>query len=82
MPTRRFVTGTTADNPRMDPPEMEMRQLLLVSSIGLGINLFGMWATGGHHHHGHSHGGHDHGHGHVHHKKVSWAILYLWWRMS
>jgi zinc transporter 5/7 len=60
----------------MDPPEMEMRQLLLVSSIGLGINLFGMWATGGHHHHGHSHG-HDHGHGHshahVHSKKVSFV---------
>lgn len=56
---------------------MEMRQLLLVSSIGLGINLFGMWATGGHHHHhGHSHGGHGHDHGrshaHVHHKKVSY----------
>ncbi|WVQ77395.1 hypothetical protein IAR50_007080 [Cryptococcus sp. DSM 104548] len=44
-----------------DPPEMETQQLLLVSGIGLAINLFGMWATGGHHHHGHSHG---HGHGH------------------
>jgi zinc transporter 5/7 len=44
---------------------METRQLLLVSSVGLAINLFGMWATGGHHHHGHSHG-HDHGHSHGH----------------
>lgn len=49
----------------INPPEMRTHQLLLVSSVGLGINLFGMWATGGHHHHGHSHG-HDHGHGHVH----------------
>ncbi|KLT41244.1 cation efflux protein [Cutaneotrichosporon oleaginosum] len=55
----------------LNPPEMETRQLLLVSGIGLAINLFGMWATGGHHHHGHSHGhghghGHSHGHGHGH----------------
>lgn len=49
-----------------NPPEMETRQLLLVSSVGLGINLFGMWATGGHHHHGH---GHSHGH-EVHEKKT------------
>lgn len=43
----------------IDPPEMETNQLLLVSSIGLFINLWGMYATGGHHHHGHSHG-HSH----------------------
>ncbi|OCF31149.1 hypothetical protein I316_07116 [Kwoniella heveanensis BCC8398] len=49
----------------LDPPEMETHQLLLVSGIGLAINLWGMYATGGHHHHGHSHG-HDHGHGHSH----------------
>lgn len=36
----------------VDPPEMNTSQLLLVSSIGLGINLFGMFATGGHAHHG------------------------------
>lgn len=35
---------------------MNTSQLLLVSSIGLAINLFGMFATGGHAHHGHSHG--------------------------
>ncbi len=41
--------------PRMDPPEMNTSQLLLVSSLGLGVNLFGMFAMGGHHHHvGHS----------------------------
>ncbi|KAL1411815.1 putative zinc transporter msc2 [Vanrija albida] len=45
------------------PPEIETDQLLTVSGIGLAINLFGMYATGGHHHHGH---GHDHGHGHSH----------------
>ncbi|AUB29023.1 cation:cation antiporter [Cryptococcus neoformans 125.91] len=48
-----------------NPPEMETHQLLLVSGIGLAINLWGMWATGGHHHHGHSHG-HDHAHDHTH----------------
>ncbi|ADV25115.1 cation antiporter [Cryptococcus gattii E566] len=47
-----------------NPPEMETHQLLLVSGIGLAINLWGMWATGGHHHHGHSHG-HDHRHTHA-----------------
>ncbi|KAJ1024083.1 hypothetical protein NDA16_002922 [Ustilago loliicola] len=52
----------------IEPPVMNNNtQLLVVSSMGLAVNLFGMWATGGHHHHGHSHGhGHDHGHGHGH----------------
>ena len=52
----------------IEPPVMNNNtQLLIVSSMGLAVNLFGMWATGGHHHHhhGHSHG-HDHGHGHEH----------------
>ncbi|KAG8783481.1 putative zinc transporter msc2 [Serendipita sp. 398] len=35
----------------IDPPEMNTRQLLLVSTVGLGVNLFGMFAMGGHHHH-------------------------------
>lgn len=30
---------------------METSQLLLVSSLGLAVNLFGMFAMGGHHHH-------------------------------
>ena len=34
----------------MEPPEMNTSQLLLVSSLGLGVNLFGMFAMGGHHH--------------------------------
>lgn len=52
----------------IEPPVMNNNtQLLIVSSMGLGVNLFGMWATGGHHHHGHGHShGHDHGHGHSH----------------
>ncbi|SOV09644.1 related to zinc transporter [Ustilago sp. UG-2017a] len=52
----------------IEPPVMNNNtQLLVVSSMGLAVNLFGMWATGGHHHHGHSHGhAHDHGHGHAH----------------
>ena len=49
---------------RLDPPEMNTNQLLLVSTVGLLINLFGMVAMGGHAHHGHSH---SHGHGHAHH---------------
>lgn len=36
---------------RLDPPEMNTSQLLLVSTLGLGVNLFGMFAMGGHHHH-------------------------------
>ncbi|KAG8731132.1 putative zinc transporter msc2 [Ceratobasidium sp. 423] len=47
----------------LDPPEMNTSQLLLVSGLGLGVNLFGMFAMGGHHH-GHSHSGHSHGHSH------------------
>ncbi|OJA09769.1 hypothetical protein AZE42_01489 [Rhizopogon vesiculosus] len=50
----------------LDPPEMTTNQLLLISSLGLGINLFGMYAMGGHHHHHHGHS-HDHGHSHQHH---------------
>ncbi|KZT27795.1 cation efflux protein [Neolentinus lepideus HHB14362 ss-1] len=46
----------------MEPPEMNTNQLLLISSMGLGVNLFGMFAMGGHHHHG----GHSHSHGHSH----------------
>nr|VWO94623.1 N/A [Ganoderma boninense] len=34
----------------LDPPEMNTSQLLLVSSLGLAVNLFGMFAMGGHHH--------------------------------
>ncbi|KAJ3769191.1 cation efflux protein [Lentinula raphanica] len=58
----------------LDPPEMDTSQLLLVSSLGLAVNLFGMFAMGGHHHHGghshshghgHSHGNEEHGHSHV-----------------
>lgn len=30
---------------------MNTNQLLLISSLGLGVNLFGMFAMGGHHHH-------------------------------
>jgi zinc transporter 5/7 len=30
---------------------MSTSQLLLISSLGLGVNLFGMFAMGGHAHH-------------------------------
>ncbi|KAG9312898.1 cation efflux protein [Chiua virens] len=62
----------------IDPPEMSTSQLLLISSLGLGVNLFGMFAMGGHHHHhhhGHDHGcGHEHGHNHGHQHKHSHTI--------
>lgn len=46
-------------------------ELLIVSTLGLLVNLVGMAAFGHHHHHGHGHShGHDHGHDHGHsHKK-------------
>lgn len=48
---------------------MNTGQLLVVSSLGLAVNLVGMFATG-HGHHGHSHGG-GHSHGHGGHSEVS-----------
>ncbi|MBW0473868.1 hypothetical protein O181_013583 [Austropuccinia psidii MF-1] len=50
----------------IEPPKMNTNQLLMVSSMGLVVNLVGMFATGHHHHHGHSH---CHGHGHSHNMK-------------
>jgi cation diffusion facilitator family transporter len=50
------------------PPEMNTDRLLLVSVLGLLVNLVGVFAFHDHHHHGHSHGhGHDHSHDHHHH---------------
>ena len=43
--------GANSLSSSLDPPEMNTNQLLLVSSLGLGVNLFGMFAMGGHHHH-------------------------------
>ncbi|KOS17451.1 putative zinc transporter cis4 [Escovopsis weberi] len=45
-----------------------LSELLIVSSLGLAVNLVGMMSFG-HHHHGHDHShdhGHDHSHGHAH----------------
>ncbi|KDN52733.1 hypothetical protein K437DRAFT_253929 [Tilletiaria anomala UBC 951] len=74
----------------IEPPEMHnTMQLLIVSGMGLGVNLFGMFAMGGHHHHhhGHSHGhghdhhhhghGHDHGHGHGHSHNMMGVYLHV-----
>ncbi len=42
-------------------------ELLIVSTVGLIVNLIGIMAFDhAHHGHGHSHGGHSHGHGHGH----------------
>lgn len=48
-PHNPFITLVAYSS--LDPPEMNTSQLLLVSSMGLGVNLFGMFAMGGHHHH-------------------------------
>ncbi|KAI9293760.1 cation efflux protein [Neoconidiobolus thromboides FSU 785] len=58
------------------PPDMNTDQLLLISFIGLVVNLVGIFAFNHGHHHGHGHShdhhghdhshGHDHGHGHSH----------------
>lgn len=46
----------------MEPPEMTTDQLLLISTLGLGVNLVGIFAFNHGHHHGH---GHDHGDTHA-----------------
>ncbi|CAG8555249.1 12224_t:CDS:10, partial [Ambispora leptoticha] len=47
----------------MDPPEMNTDRLLLVSFLGLLVNLVGIFAFN----HGHIHHGHSHAHGHHNH---------------
>ncbi|KAJ9124106.1 hypothetical protein QFC22_000901 [Naganishia vaughanmartiniae] len=73
------ATFTYGANP---PQIMNMKQLLLVSAGGLGVNLWGMYATGHHHHHGHGHHdhGHDHGdhhHGHGHSANMHGVFLHV-----
>ncbi|KAL1922862.1 uncharacterized protein VTP21DRAFT_9238 [Calcarisporiella thermophila] len=56
----------------INPPVMNTHRLLLVSTLGLVVNLVGIFAFNHGHAHGHSHGhshghGHDHGHCHGHH---------------
>ena len=46
-----LASSNLASLHRLDPPEMSTSQLLLISSLGLGVNLFGMFAMGGHAHH-------------------------------
>lgn len=46
-----FPTAYMNYDNSLEPPEMNTSQLLLVSSLGLAVNLFGMFAMGGHHHH-------------------------------
>ncbi|KAH8548188.1 putative disease resistance protein [Umbelopsis sp. PMI_123] len=51
----------------LDPPEMNTHRLLLVSFVGLLVNLVGIFAFNHGHGHGHDHDhGHGHGHGHSH----------------
>jgi len=50
----------------IEPPDIDTDKLLLVSTLGLLVNLIGVFAFAhGHAHggHGHSHGGHGHAHG-------------------
>jgi zinc transporter 5/7 len=46
-----------------EPPEINTDRLLLVSVMGLCVNLIGVWSFSGH---GGEHGGHSHSHGHSH----------------
>lgn len=48
-----------------------LQELFIVSTLGLAVNLLGIFAFGSHGHHGHDHGhdhGHSHGHSHAHEK--------------
>ena len=51
-----------------EPQRIETDGLLLVSVLGLGVNMIGLFFFHDHHDHGHDHGhGHGHDHGHHHH---------------
>ena len=55
----------------VDPPDIQLDKLLIVSVVGLCVNLFGMFAFSHAHSHGGEpcgggHGGHSHDHGHSH----------------
>src|SRR4051794_36902395 len=51
----------------LEPPDMKTDKLLLVSFVGLLVNLVGILAFNHGHPHSHSHGDHGHGHHHHHH---------------
>lgn len=68
----------------LNPPDMNTNKLLIVSFIGLMVNLVGMFATGHHHHHGHSHShghgdhsDHDHHHDHGHSHNMKGVFLHV-----
>ncbi|KAG0173181.1 putative zinc transporter msc2 [Apophysomyces sp. BC1015] len=68
----------------LHPPEMSTQRLLLVSFIGLVVNLVGIFAFNHGHAHGHSHGhdhghshGHDHGHHHGHSANMQGVFLHI-----
>ncbi|KAL6057482.1 Zinc transporter 5 [Balamuthia mandrillaris] len=49
----------------LEPPKIDTERLLLVSFLGLLVNLVGVFAFSHGHSHGHSHGGESHGHSHA-----------------
>jgi len=51
----------------LDPPNMKTDSLLLISFLGLVVNLIGIVAFNHGHAHGHHHRDHDHDHHHHHH---------------
>ncbi|KAI8879588.1 hypothetical protein K501DRAFT_193166 [Backusella circina FSU 941] len=64
------------------PPEMSTQRLLLVSFVGLVVNLVGIFAFNhghahGGHGHDHHHHGHDHGHGHGHSANMQGVFLHI-----
>ncbi|KAL3288431.1 hypothetical protein HHI36_002877 [Cryptolaemus montrouzieri] len=65
-----FFIMSEAVERAIEPPEVKHERLLVVSVLGLLVNLVGIYAfQHGHGHggsHGHSHGGSNHGHSHSH----------------
>ncbi|KAL4710236.1 hypothetical protein ACJJTC_005409 [Scirpophaga incertulas] len=61
-----FFIMSEAVERAIEPPEVKHERLLLVSILGLLVNLVGIYAFHHGHAHGHSHGGHGHSHNHNH----------------
>ncbi|KAI9228997.1 MAG: CDF-like metal transporter [Piptocephalis tieghemiana] len=68
----------------INPPEIETFQLLIVASLGLAVNLVGIFVfhhgqAHGHeeHHHHHGHGHHHHHHSHEHNANMKGVFLHI-----
>jgi len=65
----------------LSPEPIHYREAMVVTAIGLLVNLGCAMILGGAHHHGHDHGhdhhGHAHDHGHHHHHDINLRAAYL-----